>query len=360
MRFHFLILMLTLLSFSTNASAQIFGDNDLFLGYDDLSNPSEILIAAADGFTVNSVPYFTAFFGAPDPFNPSDFATDNPGFRDNAGAVNEGDRIFANVLNASTTPLAGGVGYVNFYNPSTDQLEATGRLEFESGSAATPSLIINGSTVESGDIQRLVATAGPDIHSHVFIDLLDDATTPSGAYGVLLELQSDFGPSHDGVIDATSEPIWFIWNHQMSNTEFLNSALPAFVNATAAIELGDFDQDGDVGLADLDRYIGNLDMDATGNLEALDLNSNGIVDSDDFQQFYEQLVETSNGGTGTFAGDINLDGTVNILGDAFLLVASLGNTVTSWGDGDLNGDGTVSVLGDAFLLVANLGNSNTN
>ena len=111
-------------------------------------------------------------------------------------------------------------------------------------------------------------------------------------------------------------------------------------------------------LVDLDRYIGNLDTAATGDLEALDLDSDGWVDGDDFQQHYEQLVETSNGRTGTFAGDVNLDGAVNVLGDAFTLVGSLGNSVTSWGDGDLNGDEIVSVLGDAFLLIGNLGNSN--
>lgn len=361
MRFHFLILTMTLLSFSTNARAQTFGDNDVFLGYDDVSNPSEIQFTGADGFTMNSVPYFTDFFGVPDPFSPGDFATDNPGFRDNPSAglvVSAGDRIFANVLDASSTPLAGGVGYVNFYNPNTDQLESTGRLEFVSRSAATPNLIVNGQAVESGDTQRFVQSAGPDIHSHILVDLLDDATALPGAYGVLVELQSDFGPAHDGVIDATSEPFWFIWNHQMSNTEFQNSALPAFINAVSSVELGDFDMDGDVDLADLDRYIGNLNMDATGDLEALDLNSNGIVDSDDFRQHYEQLVETSNGGKGTFAGDTNLDGSVDVLSDAFALVANLGSEVNSWSDGDLNGDGTVDVLSDAFLLVANLGSTN--
>ena len=59
------------------------------------------------------------------------------------------------------------------------------------------------------------------------------------------------------------------------------------------------------------------------------------------------------------AGDLNLDGTVNVLGDAFVLVANLGTPVTSWSQGDFNGDGMVTVLGDAFLFVANLGNTNS-
>ena len=70
------------------------------------------------------------------------------------------------------------------------------------------------------------------------------------------------------------------------------------------------------------------------------------------------MVETSNGGEGTFAGDTNLDGAVDVLSDAFTLIGNLGGSVTSWAEGDFNGDGSVTVLGDAFLLIANLGQSN--
>ena len=55
-------------------------------------------------------------------------------------------------------------------------------------------------------------------------------------------------------------------------------------------------------------------------------------------------------------GDITLDGTVDVLGDAFALIANLGlSGDTSWSQGDLDADGTVDVLGDAFILIANLG-----
>lgn len=55
-------------------------------------------------------------------------------------------------------------------------------------------------------------------------------------------------------------------------------------------------------------------------------------------------------------GDANLDGVVNVLSDAFPLVASLGSTTNlAWANGNFNGDGIVNVLGDAFGLVANLG-----
>ena len=122
--------------------------------------------------------------------------------------------------------------------------------------------------------------------------------------------------------------------------------------------LGDFDGDGDVDLADLDRYNGNIGAAAVGALVDLDLNGDGTVGANDFALHYTDLVETSNGGKGTFAGDINLDGTVDVLGDAFALIENLNNAATSWAQGDLNADGTVDVLGDAFALIANLGNAN--
>jgi len=55
-------------------------------------------------------------------------------------------------------------------------------------------------------------------------------------------------------------------------------------------------------------------------------------------------------------GDLNLDGRVDVLGDALGLVTNLGLTgAGTWGTGDFNGDGNVDVLGDALLLVSRLG-----
>ncbi|MDA8563218.1 hypothetical protein N9L06_02075 [Mariniblastus sp.] len=139
------------------------------------------------------------------------------------------------------------------------------------------------------------------------------------------------------------------------------------LDTSLVFSLGDFDLDGDVDLADLDQYnnqLGNpvLGQAAVGELEPLDFGGDGTVDEADFVQHYETLVETSNGQVGTFAGDANLDGVVDVLGDAFALVSNLGlgveDGINSWAQGDFNADQTVNVLGDAFLLVANLGNSN--
>ena len=57
-------------------------------------------------------------------------------------------------------------------------------------------------------------------------------------------------------------------------------------------------------------------------------------------------------------GDANLDGRVDVLGDAFELVGNLGTTGgATFAQGDFDGDGDVDVLGDAFILVGNLGRS---
>ena len=122
---------------------------------------------------------------------------------------------------------------------------------------------------------------------------------------------------------------------------------------------GDFEPDGDVDADDIDFYSGNIGEEATGDLAQLDFVNDGLVTVADYQFHIENFVQTSNGQVGTIVGDINLDGTVDVLGDAFLLVGGLGLTSgASYADGDLNADGAVDVLGDAFVLVGNLGLSN--
>ena len=120
---------------------------------------------------------------------------------------------------------------------------------------------------------------------------------------------------------------------------------------------GDHNGDGVVTCADIDAYVGMMGMSAAGN-EAYDLVDDGTIDLTDVAYLIENLVETSNGRTGTAVGDVNCDGRVDVLQDAFALIANLGATVDRYRDGDLNLDGTVSVLGDAFLMISNLGFSN--
>ena len=125
-----------------------------------------------------------------------------------------------------------------------------------------------------------------------------------------------------------------------------------------ALVLGDFNLDGVVNCSDLDGYVGNIGAAADGALAALDIDGNGTLDASDAELHITALVETSNGGVGTFPGDLNCDGTVDVLSDAFALVGNLGGSATSYAQGDINFDEAVDVLGDAFVLVGNLGNTN--
>ena len=123
--------------------------------------------------------------------------------------------------------------------------------------------------------------------------------------------------------------------------------------------LGDFDGNGVVDCVDLDGYIGNLDNPATEMLAALDIDLDETITLEDANSTIMNLVVASNGITGTFPGDLNCDGIVNVLGDAFALIGNLGSMVTSYADGDINFDGNVDVLGDAFILIGNLGSTNS-
>ena len=112
--------------------------------------------------------------------------------------------------------------------------------------------------------------------------------------------------------------------------------------------VGDFDVDGDVDCGDLDGYVGNLEAAVTAELAPLDLDNDGTITAADANTHITTLVQTSNGVVGTFPGDLNCDGEVDVLGDAFALIGNLGNSVNSYSQGDINFDGAVDVLGDAF------------
>ena len=122
--------------------------------------------------------------------------------------------------------------------------------------------------------------------------------------------------------------------------------------------LGDFNLDGEVTCDDLDGYVGNLGATVTAELAPLDLDNDGTISAADTNTHITTLVQTSNGRTGTFPGDLNCDGSVDVLSDAFALIANLGNSVTRYSQGDINFDGTVNVLGDAFILIGSLGSTN--
>jgi len=143
------------------------------------------------------------------------------------------------------------------------------------------------------------------------------------------------------------------------DSETFSSTTSLFVSPLMTANNGaDFNGDGSIDCDDIDQYAGNLGFPATGHLAILDLIADGSINTNDFTFMVESLVTTSNGRTGTFMGDLNCDGQVNVLGDAFILVGNLGTTVMRYSAGDINLDGRVDILGDAIALVGNLGSSN--
>ena len=158
-----------------------------------------------------------------------------------------------------------------------------------------------------------------------------------------------FFTSHSSTVSAQNKGLWV-------DNILVTTDLTVEPNTDL---VGDFNDDGAVDCDDIDEYIGNLGFFAAGGLEDQDLVADGTIDSLDVAFLVENLIVTTNGETGTFLGDLNCDGVVDVLGDAFILVGSLGSTVMSYSDGDANLDGTVDVLNDAFALVGNLGMNNT-
>ena len=147
------------------------------------------------------------------------------------------------------------------------------------------------------------------------------------------------------------------------NAQSSNRAMNFFFTAgePGADVLGDFDGNNMVDCADLDGYIGNIGTSVagvTGGLANLDFDLDDTITEEDAEMVIGTLVVTSNGFTGTLPGDLDCNGTVDVLNDAFALVNNLGSIVTSYADGDVNFSGNVDVLNDAFILVGNLGMSN--
>ena len=175
----------------------------------------------------------------------------------------------------------------------------------------------------------------------------------------------DRGRNFDGIIDdvgiwdaaLTQEEVDMLWNGGAG------MSIASIVGGDVTPDpIGDFNGDGDVDCDDLDGYIGNIGTfvaGMTGGLANLDFDGDGTITSDDASSTIANLVVASNGVTGTVLGDLNCDGSVSVLGDAFALVGNLNGPATMYSEGDLNFDGSVSVLGDAFALVGNLGMSNT-
>lgn len=234
--FLFAAVTIAVMSLSTNIMAQ-HGHSDIEFGYNDTGNPTAFIIEQ-DATTSEGFQFFEAEF---EEFL-GDFFADDPGFTTNDAEgllINPGDQIWFRVLDASLNS-AFGQGFLNYYDPNTDTLSAAGRLQItDNGGASTLDLVLNGATIESGDNPQLlgIGDVDGDIHDHLNFDLLDDGTAPLGAYGILVQMQSDFDPAN-GNFDLDSDPFWIIFNHGMDEEDFENFALPKFGVASAVPEPG--------------------------------------------------------------------------------------------------------------------------
>lgn len=223
---------------SCGSWAQADGDgghahSDIEFGYDNLANPTAFDIEGT-AFTTEGFLFFEAGMAEFDPFTPGNFGSDEPGFTTNAAEgllVNSGDAIYLRVLDASVYSNFG-VGYVNFFNPTTNLMEASAsrRLLAEQNSGSLTDLTFNGLAIESGDNPLFLGLGDVDgdIHDHIFFDLLDDESAPFGAYGILVQLEADFGSNGLNGTEMNSDKFWMIWNHGMDEGDFDTRALAAF------------------------------------------------------------------------------------------------------------------------------------
>ncbi len=225
----------TLLLVGTLSSVSFAQHSDIEFGYDDHTNPTAIEIeqpnVSSEGFQ-----FFESEFERATTSDP--WETDEPGFEtiDEMGELfrfNPGDNIWISVLNAGDDSISDlGVGYVNYFNPGTGVLEASGEITVgEDLTSATADLVLNGASITSGDNPQLlgigdtIASGDPGgIHEHVGFELTGDTV---GAYGLLLQVQADFaGTSAD--IDLVSDPFWVIINRGLDEAVFEDDALGAF------------------------------------------------------------------------------------------------------------------------------------
>ena len=218
-------------------------------------------------------------------------------------------------------------------------------------------------TFAPGQLQLTDGTAYGFFFRYTLDSLLDAAGEP---------LDEDVAIAFDARVDIVSDGVTAgallstnpAGSFEMAdNAQSSNRAMNFFFTAgePGADVLGDFDGNNMVDCADLDGYIGNIGTSVagvTGGLANLDFDLDDTITEEDAEMVIGTLVVTSNGFTGTLLGDLDCNGTVDVLNDAFALVNNLGSIVTSYADGDVNFSGNVDVLNDAFILVGNLGMSN--
>ncbi len=276
------------------------------------------------------------------------------------GLSGRGDNDGDDVLIASFTALAHSApSFSAISNVSTLTVDLG---DFFIGSQFTPSAEV--------DVFNRASFVGPDLTANLDLDAIVESDSLD-KFAITGGLFSNLAPNDSQTFSftgASDELGTFTAQYEFQvSDEDIEGEDSSTMNLTLTFDVvgvrGDFDTSGNVDDADINFYTQQLGqaIDAESALRELDLNDDGMITIEDHGLHVTTLAQTSTGVQGTILGDVNLDGTVNVLGDAFILISNLGaNAMVGFGDGDLNADGVVDVLGDAFVLISNLGQSVNN
>ena len=124
------------------------------------------------------------------------------------------------------------------------------------------------------------------------------------------------------------------------------------VSVSFADEASDFNSDSAWNTLDIDALVQVIV--AGTNDAGFDLTNDGVVNVADRDAWLALSAGANGFGSPYLLGDLNLDGRVDVLGDAFTLISNLLSDNARWSAGDLTADGSIDVLGDAFLLILSL------
>ena len=226
------------------------------------------------------------------------------------------------------------------------------------GSVETIALLANSPAIDAGDNALAVDADGNSLVTDqrgVGFDRIVNGTVDIGAFEFGAPLVTSIVRDEGGVLarpdQISTYAVTFDQDVNVNQDDLLifNDTLGTSVDASSvafSYDSGSRTATWSFGSLVLDAafYTFELSSDISGVAGGLSLDGNGDGIG---EEVYVAIP-----------GDANLDGQVNVLGDAFILVGNLGTTSGAvFADGDFNGDGVVNVLGDAFILVGNLGQS---
>ncbi|MEO0586271.1 MAG: M14 family zinc carboxypeptidase [Planctomycetota bacterium] len=233
--------------------------------------------------------------------------------------------------------------------------------------AAVPDIEVNGEAM----LADVAATPGGlavdyfvDFHSTIPTNLNDDfgfievdqGDDQSAFWQALLDLQPNIGqidststgPTSanfadwelNAEVDVTFETQFGLTRPLQYYYDLGENFGRAFAEGFGITIAGDFDDDGDVDVDDVDLLFANL-----GNPD-FDLTGNGVTNTADVNEMIQNILETA-------FGDANLDQKVDT-SDLAILAGNFSQSVSSWAQADFNGDGVVNTA-DLAQLAGSFG-----